>query len=423
MKSSDFSSSSSKSPSAALSPLRSRWSLPTALSLLLIGAGVAAAGNRLVSSSSVSQLSTLTPSALQQAERPSPSLQAALPPIPSQNFISDVVKSAGPAVVRIDASRTVTRAAPEAFSDPFFRQFFGDLPNAPSEQIQRGLGSGFIVEDGHVLTNAHVVDGADAVSVTLKDGRVLEGTVLGTDPVTDVAVIRLDADDLPTVQVKGSSELQPGEWAIAIGNPLGLDNTVTAGIVSATGRSSGEVGIPDKRVDFIQTDTAINPGNSGGPLLNARGEVIGMNTAIIQGAQGIGFAIPIDTVQRIAQQLIETGKVEHPFLGIQMASLTPELKQQINDDPNRPFQVEAEQGVLIVRVVPSSPAAAAGLRVGDVIRDINGEAIADSEDLLSSVNGQAVGDELTLNIERSGVSEAKTVRLGEMPAPARGSRQ
>ncbi|MGF1537500.1 MAG: HhoA/HhoB/HtrA family serine endopeptidase [Elainellaceae cyanobacterium] len=417
MRSSDFSSHSPQSSSDERQSARSSWVLPKSLSLFLIGASLTVAGNRFVSSLSDGSLPTVASSLLQQ-EAPAPA--PALPPIPSQNFISDVVKSAGPAVVRIDASRTVTRAVPDAFRDPFFRQFFGDLPSAPSEQIQRGLGSGFIVDnDGHVLTNAHVVDGADTVSVTLKDGRVLDGTVLGADPATDVAVIRVEANDLPVVKVNESNQLQPGEWAIAIGNPLGLDNTVTAGIVSATGRSSGEVGIPDKRVDFIQTDTAINPGNSGGPLLNARGEVIGMNTAIIQGAQGIGFAIPIDTVQRIAQQLIETGKVEHPFLGIQMANLTPELKQQINADPNRPFQIETEQGVLIVRVVPNSPAVESGLRMGDVILEIDGEAIATGEDLQALVSDRAVGDTLTVSLERNGTRETTTVRLGEMPTPAR----
>ncbi len=407
---------------ATLSSDRSRWSLPASLSLVLIGASVVLAGNRVLSGGAI-DIPAIASSAL-QSEQPSPApqstVQAALPPISRQNFISDVVKSAGPAVVRVDASRTVARAVPGASGDPFFRQF-GDPnrpSNMPSEQIQRGLGSGFILDDeGHVLTNAHVIDGADAVSVTLKDGRVLDGTVLGADPTTDVAVIRVEAENLPSVKINAAS-LQPGEWAIAIGNPLGLDNTVTAGIISATGRSSGEVGIPDKRVDFIQTDTAINPGNSGGPLLNAQGEVIGMNTAIIQGAQGIGFAIPIDTVQRIAQQLIETGKVEHPFLGIQMASLTPDLKQEINGDPNRPFQVEAQQGVLIVRIVPNSPAAAAGLRVGDVIRDIDGEAIADAEDLQTLVAERSVGSSLTLTIERDGTSNTKTVELGQLPTPA-----
>ncbi|MEO0406324.1 MAG: HhoA/HhoB/HtrA family serine endopeptidase [Cyanobacteria bacterium P01_A01_bin.135] len=392
--------------------------LPTTVSLMLLGGGIAVAGSQIISQSP-SRMPALAQVVSPEASQPAPTeAEAALPPIPSRNFISDVVQSAGPAVVRIDASRTVSRA-PGQLNDPVFRQFFGNLPQQPAERVQRGLGSGFILDgQGHVLTNAHVVEGADRVSVTLKDGRALEGEVLGADPATDVAVIRVEADALPVVKTTNSEQLQPGEWSIAIGNPLGLDNTVTAGIISATGRSSGEVGIPDKRVDFIQTDAAINPGNSGGPLLNAEGEVIGMNTAIIQGAQGLGFAIPINTVKEIAQQLIATGKVEHPFLGVQMATLTPDVKAQINADPNRPFQVEAAEGVLLVRIVPNSPAAQAGLRVGDVVRAIDGEAIATSEELQALVAGRAVGSDLTLTIERNGQTTTQSVTLGELP-PAR----
>ncbi|MEN9222575.1 MAG: trypsin-like peptidase domain-containing protein, partial [Thermostichus sp. BF3_bins_97] len=224
---------------------------------------------------------------------------ATLPQV-SMNFIADVAQKVGPAVVRIDSERTVrTRGAfpEEFFSDPFFRDFFGqNMPSMPRQRRQQGTGSGFIISaDGQIITNAHVVDGSDKVTVILKDTRSFDGEVLGSDPVTDVAVVKIKAENLPTVQLGRSETLEPGQWAIAIGNPLGLDNTVTAGIISALGRSSGEIRVPDKRVSFIQTDAAINPGNSGGPLLNAQGEVIGVNTAIIQGAQGLGFAIPIET--------------------------------------------------------------------------------------------------------------------------------
>ncbi|MEM6592520.1 MAG: trypsin-like peptidase domain-containing protein, partial [Cyanobacteria bacterium P01_C01_bin.73] len=229
----------------------------------------------------------------------------------SPNFIAEAVEQVGPAVVRIDAARTVTRRVPSVFNDPFFREFFGgfNLPEQPSTRVEQGTGSGFIVEsNGTILTNAHVVAGADRVIVTLRDGREFPGEVIGEDSLTDVAVIRVQASGLPTVSIGNSDRIRPGEWAIAIGNPLGLDNTVTAGIISATGRSSTQVRIPDKRVSFIQTDAAINPGNSGGPLLNQRGEVIGMNTAIIGGAQGLGFAIPINTAQAIANELIANGR-------------------------------------------------------------------------------------------------------------------
>jgi S1-C subfamily serine protease len=269
--------------------------------------------------------------------------------------------------------------------------------------------------NGQILTNAHVVEGADIVNVTLKDGRSFKGKVMGSDPVTDVAVVKIEANNLPIVPVGNSDQLKPGEWAIAIGNPLGLDNTVTTGIISATGRSSSAVGVPDKRVQFIQTDAAINPGNSGGPLLNASGQVIGMNTAIIRGAQGLGFAIPINTVQRIANQLATTGKVNHPFLGIQMVTLTPELKQNINSDPNSGLNVEEDQGVLIAKVIQNSPAAKAGLRSGDVIRKINGQPVKDAEGIQKAVESTQVGGNLQLGLRRNQKDINVTVQPGALP--------
>jgi S1-C subfamily serine protease len=301
--------------------------------------------------------------------------------------------------------------------DPFFRQFFGGaMPMPPSEEVQRGVGSGFITtSDGRIITNAHVVEGADRVEVTLKDGRSFTGKVIGADPVTDIAVITIEARDLPTVSLSNSDQIQPGEWAIAIGNPLGLDSTVTAGIISATGRSSREVGVPDKRVSFIQTDAAINPGNSGGPLLNLRGEVIGVNTAIIQGAQGLGFAIPINTVQNISQQLIDKGRVDHAYLGIQMVTLSPATKENINRDPNSPITVEADSGVLIARVMPNSPAAQGGLRAGDVITEIAGQPVKESEAVQQAVEQSSIGQNLALTIQRGGQQQTITVRPGSLP--------
>jgi S1-C subfamily serine protease len=302
--------------------------------------------------------------------------------------------------------------------DPFFRQFFGNNQPAPQgDQVERGVGSGFITStDGEIITNAHVVAGADEVQVTLKDGRSFTGRVMGADSVTDVAVIKIEADNLPTVALSDSDRLQPGEWAIAIGNPLGLDSTVTAGIISATGRSSSEVGVPDKRVDFIQTDAAINPGNSGGPLLNLSGEVIGVNTAIIQGAQGLGFAIPINTVQRISSQLIQNGRVEHAYLGIQMVTLSPQMKETINSDPNRPFEVEDDAGVLIAQVVPNSPAAQGGLQPGDVIVAIAGQPVKDGADVQQAVEDSSVGQDLAMTLRREGREQTITVRPGNVPA-------
>ena len=334
-----------------------------------------------------------------------------LPNSTDPNFVVAVVQKVGPAVVRIDSARTVTSQAPQEFDDPFFQRFFGQRGQQPSRQILRGTGSGFIINSGgQILTNAHVVDGADTVRVTLKDGRSFQGQVLGEDRVTDVAVVKIPATNLPVVALGNSTGLQPGEWVVAIGNPLGLDNTVTAGILSGTDRSSSQVGVPDKRVGFLQTDAAINPGNSGGPLLNSRGEVIGMNTAIISGAQGLGFAIPINTAQEIAQQLIAKGKVDHPYLGIVMATLTPEIKQKLNNASDGNIRVAADQGVLLIRIISGSPAAQAGLRAGDVITKVNNQPVTTSEEVQQLVEKSTMGSPLQIEVQRNGQSTQVAVR-------------
>lgn len=390
----------------------------TTLALVLLGIGIGVVGDYVfehnTTVTSNSSVAATTPTTNQNSPLPSqsPGMMGK-----NSNYITSIVQQVGPAVVRIDSSRTVETQLPEVFNDPFFRQFFGSqMPQVPDKEIERGTGSGFIINNnGTILTNAHVVDGADTVTVILKDGRTFQGKVLGKDSVTDVAVVKIDANNLPTVKIGNSDTLQPGEMAIAIGNPLGLDNTVTEGIISATGRSAGQVGIPDKRVNFIQTDAAINPGNSGGPLLNEQGQVIGMNTAIIQGAQGLGFAIPINTAQKIADQLIASGKVEHPFLGVQMVTLTPEVKQQINSNPNSGLSVYEDQGVLVVRVVPDSPADKAGLRAGDVIEKINDKAVSDADALQQEVENSQVGKNLQLELKRNGQAMNLAVKAGTYP--------
>ena len=317
----------------------------------------------------------------------------------NSNFIAAAVEKTGPAVVRIN-SRTLNRAA-------------------QSGRVMQGTGSGFIIKsDGLVLTNAHVVNGADTVTVTLKDGREFTGQVLGADELTDVAVVKIPASSLPAVSVGNSEQLRPGEWAIAIGNPLGLDNTVTAGIISATGRSSSDVGVPDKRIGFIQTDAAINPGNSGGPLLNQQGQVIGINTAIIGRAQGLGFAIPINRAQAIANQLIASGKVAHPYLGVQMATLTPTIRENLNRDFNSGVRVQADQGVVIVAVASNSPASLAGLQTGDVIQQINGRAVKTALDVQQAVDNSTIAESLPVQVNRNGRSLTVSVKPGEFPAQA-----
>ena len=335
------------------------------------------------------------------------------------SFIAAVADDVGPAVVRIDSSRTVA-SRPGPFNDPFFREFFGDMWEQPSTRVERGQGSGFVVEENGVIwTNAHVVEGADIVTVTLKDGREFEGEVLGEDPLTDVAVIKVQAQDLPTVTLGNSEQLRPGEWAIAIGNPLGLDNTVTAGIVSATGRTSAQIRVPDKRVQFIQTDAAINPGNSGGPLLNERGEVIGINTAIIGGAQGLGFAIPINSAQRLAKELIQKGRVDHAYLGIQMRTLTADLRQQINRDPRNDVRLSADEGVVILGLMRNSPALQAGLEVGDVIVAMNGNTIRDAEQVQRIVQDIGVGESISLDVDRAGRQVQLDVKTQALPQQRR----
>ncbi|MEN9245255.1 MAG: trypsin-like peptidase domain-containing protein [Thermostichales cyanobacterium SRBZ-1_bins_19] len=315
------------------------------------------------------------------------------------NFVAEVAQQVGPAVVRINATRSL---------GPGARRL---RPGVPPEA--RGTGSGFIISaDGVIITNAHVVEGSDRVTVTLKDGRSFPGVVKGSDPITDIAVIQIEGHDLPTVQLGDSDQVQPGMWVVAIGNPLGLDNTVTAGIISATGRSSSEVGVPDKRVSFLQTDAAINPGNSGGPLLDANGRVIGVNTAIIRGAQGLGFSIPINTARRIAEQLLLHGEVQHPYLGIQMITLTPELKAEINSEGT--LAIQSDQGVVIAAVQPGSPAAQAGLRRGDVITQIGEQTITTADQVQQAVAAVNVGDTLLLTIERQGTRQTVPVRTGRL---------
>jgi S1-C subfamily serine protease len=280
-----------------------------------------------------------------------------------------------------------------------------------------GQGSGFIIDgSGLILTNAHVVDNADKVTVTLKDGRSFKGEVRGTDEITDLAVVKINpqGEKLPVAVLGNSSSIQVGDWAIAVGNPVGLDNTVTLGIISTIGRSAAKAGIPDKRIDFIQTDAAINPGNSGGPLLNAQGEVIGINTAIRADAMGIGFAIPIDRAKQLQATLESGQKVAHPYIGVQMVNLTPDLARANNQNPNSPMIVPEVSGILVVKVLPNTPAEKAGIRRGDVIVKVNNQPVSDGTQLQEMVEKAGIGQSLPLRIRRGEKAIDFTVITAQM---------
>jgi S1-C subfamily serine protease len=339
--------------------------------------------------------------------------------IGSESFVARAVRRVGPAVVRIDTEKTVTRQSSDPFmDDPFLRDFFGGFPRQPQEERLRGQGSGFIMDDtGNILTNAHVVNGADRVVVTLKDGRSFEAIVEGVDEVTDLAVVKIDDtddDELPVATLGDSDQIQVGDWAIAVGNPLGLDNTVTLGIISTLKRSSNAVGIPGKRLEFIQTDAAINPGNSGGPLVNQQGEVIGINTAIRADAMGIGFAIPINKAKDIKDRLARGEAIAHPYIGVQIANLTPDLAQRNNADINSGIYLPEVDGVLVIRVLEGTPAAEAGLRRGDVILEVDGDPIRSADALQLKVERTRIGDTLELKIQRGERSLTRRVKTAEL---------
>lgn len=326
----------------------------------------------------------------------------AAPLQPGTNVIVQAVERVGPAVVRID---TVKRVASP------LGNLFGV---GPSIQKQAGQGSGFITRsNGLIFTNAHVVAGADEVSVTLPDGQSYSGRVLGGDPLTDVAVVKVVAEKLP-VAVLGDSELiKPGEWAIAIGNPLGLNNTVTAGIISAVDRTNalGE----GQRVPYIQTDAAVNPGNSGGPLINSSGQVIGINTAIRKApGAGLSFAIPINLAKRIAQQIVSNGQASHPYIGVRLQNLTPQMAKEINATTTE-CKVPEVNAVLVVDVVPESPADKAGIQQCDLIQTVNGTTVKDPSQVQLAVDRGTVGEPMPLTLERSGKEIEVTVIPEELP--------
>ncbi len=332
------------------------------------------------------------------------------------SFVSAAVKRVAPAVVRIDTERSVPRMGLDpSFNDPLLRELFGDqMPHTR----ERGQGSGIVIDaKGLVLTNAHVVDGADRVEVSLPDGRELEGRVLGADPITDLAVVSIPAGGGFKAAPLGDSEaLEVGDWAIALGTPYGLERTVTLGIVSSLHRNITSLGFSDKRLELIQTDAAINPGNSGGPLINASGEVIGINTLVRSGpGAGLGFAIPINLAKGVAAQLSQGDSVVHPYLGLQLVPLNPRRARDNNADPNALLQLPERDGALVQRVIPDSPAERAGLRRGDLVVQAADQEVSDPGELLRLVEASQVGDVLAIRVLRGDEQIDLSIRPEALP--------
>ena len=326
----------------------------------------------------------------------------ALNSVDGHNFVSDAVKNVGPAVVRIDTERIVERQQFDpTLLDPLLRDLLGEPGSVPDRE--RGQGSGVIIDkNGLVLTNAHVVERVDSVSVTLADGTNRDGQVLGTDSITDLALVRIDDQvDSNYAPLGNSEELEVGDWAIALGTPYGLEKTVTLGIVSSLHRDINSLGFSDKRLDLIQTDAAINPGNSGGPLINSNGQVIGINTLVRSGpGAGLGFAIPINLAKHVSDQLLKNGEVIHPYLGVQLISLNPKLAKEHNEDPNSLVQLPERSGALIQSVIPNSPAEKAGLRRGDLVIAAENMLIEEPKTLLDEVEKAQIGKVFLLNVVR-----------------------
>jgi len=325
-----------------------------------------------------------------------------------KSFITSAIEKAGPSVVTIENQRLVKRQVISKESsillDPYFERFFGlRLPKETQPRIEQSQGSGFIFADGLVITNAHVVSNSDKIIIGLRDGRKFKGKVIGEDAISDLAIVKLlGQGPWPKAILGNSDQINVGDWAIAVGNPYGLENTVTLGIISNLNRNVSQLGIYDKRLNLIQTDAAINPGNSGGPLLNANGEVVGINTLIRSGpGAGLSFAIPINKAQEIAKQLIKTGKVTHPMIGI---SLIDELSTTINKNK-----------VKVGYVVPNSPAAKSGVLIGDIIIKIDQNDIKKSSDVINAINKNGINRSAKFTIRRN----TKIIKLNIKPVDIR----
>jgi serine protease DegQ len=334
---------------------------------------------------------------------------AAAPPARPESF-QEAVSRATPAVVNIFTSKEVHAQRSPMLNDPLFRRFFGDQQFGDETQRSLSLGSGVIVSSsGYILTNHHVVDSADEIEVALSDGKKMLAKVVGIDPETDLAVLRVDAEGLPAISFGRSEALHVGDPVLAIGNPFGVGQTVTSGIVSALGRSGLHINTFE---NFIQTDAAINPGNSGGALVDARGNLVGINTAIYSrsgGSMGIGFAIPVSTAKTVLDQIIRNGSVTRGWIGVEVQEITPALAES--------FKIEDSRGAIIAGVLRGGPADRAGVKPGDVLTAINGKAVSDPQAMLNLVAALKPGSTATMQLRRKSQTVDVSVTVGRRPKP------
>jgi len=338
---------------------------------------------------------------------------AGIPPVSADGgkvpSLAPLIDQVSPAVVNISTKGTIKTESNPLMQDPFFRHFF-NMPEQQQERQFHALGSGVIInaDKGYILTNHHVIQHADQIQVTLNDNRSFEAKVIGSDPETDIAVIQIDADNLTEIPVANSDDIRVGDYVVAIGNPFGLDHTVTTGVVSGLGRQlrGGDMG-NNRLQNFIQTDASINPGNSGGALINLKGQLVGINTAILSqsgGNIGIGFAIPINMAQTVMKQIIKYGEVRRGVLGVRVQNLTPEIAKAMD--------VSQNEGALVAQVSPNSAAEKAGIKQGDVITEVNGEDIKSANDLATVIGLMQVGEKLNITLYRDGEEKHVTAKVG-----------
>lgn len=336
------------------------------------------------------------------------------------NHFADVAEEVDNGVVKVTTTveSSGDQQLPEMFNDPYFRFFFGDRFQAPDQQPRQrqGFGSGFIVsEDGYIVTNQHVIEDADEIEISINDREdPVPAEVAWSDFSLDLAVLKIDTSEidqnLTSLEMGDSDQIRPGDWAIAIGNPLGFEHTVTVGVISALGRPI-QIPADDRQVrtyqNLIQLDAAINPGNSGGPLLNNEGEVIGINTAVSQVGQGIGFAIPVNEIKDIVNELQDTGEVNRPWIGIAFSEISKDVQEY--------FELDSREGVIVIEVYEDSPAEKAGLKTYDIITEVDQEKIEDTSDITEIISDKEVGDKIMFKVIRNGNSEILVGRIGDKP--------